>query len=541
MRVRRACAWALCALAALASAAMADVKLPPLIGDNMVLQRGIKATIWGTADQGEQVTVSIGSQKATATPGADGTWAVKLEPLDAGGPLELTVAGKNTLTLKNVLVGDVWVCSGQSNMQMNLGGCANAKAEIEKADCPKIRLFQVRLTVAAEPQTETQGAWAECSPKSVPGFTGVGYFFGRDLQKDLGIPIGLIQSAWGGTPAESWTTRPTMEANPELKPMLDRWTAAVAAYPETKKKHDEQLAAWKAAAEKAKAEGKNPPQQPRGPNDPAKNPSMPSGLYNANIHPLIRYAIKGAIWYQGESNAGRSYQYRVLFPAMIADWRKAWGQGDFPFFWVQLANFMAVDKEPAESGWAELREAQTMTLSLPATGQAVIIDIGEARDIHPKNKQDVGRRLELAALKVAYAKDTVASGPVYDSMKVDGAKAILKFKDVGGGLAAPALKDPVTENGPTLEKCFGVALTPELRPKTDVYGFAIAGDDKKFVWADAKIEGDTVVVTSDKVAKPVAVRYAWGNNPICNLYNKEGLPACPFRTDDWPGVTAGKK
>jgi sialate O-acetylesterase len=259
------------------------------------------------------------------------------------------------------------------------------------------------------------------------------------------------------------------------------------------------------------------------------------------IAPIIPFAIKGAIWYQGESNAGRAYQYRTLFPTMIKDWRKNWAQGDFSFFWVQLANFRGVDKDAVESNWAELREAQTMTLALPNTGEAVIIDIGEARDIHPKNKQDVGKRLALAAESVAYGQKLVFSGPRYDKMTVEGAKARIHFTHVGGGLAAPAFTDPVTPCGPTLAKRFGLEITPELRPKADVMGFAIAGADKKFVWANAKIDGKTVVVWSDQVAKPVAVRYAWSNNPICNLYNAEGLPACPFRTDQWPGTTVNNK
>jgi len=532
MRVRRLGVWALCGLVLAASVAVADVKLPALIGDNMVLQRGIKASIWGTADKGEQVTVAIGNQKVTATPDAEGRWAVKLEPMEAGGPFELTLAGKNTITLKNVLVGDVWVCSGQSNMQMNLGGCANAKEEADKADYPKVRLFSVKLSVAEQPQTETQGNWTECGPKSVPGFSGVGYFFGRELHKALDVPIGLIHSSWGGTPAESWTTRPTLESDPDYKNILDHWADAAAKYPEAKKKYDEQMAEWKQAADKAKAEKKPAPQQPRAPGDPTKNAWMPAGLYNANIHPLTPFAIKGAIWYQGESNADRAKQYQKLFPAMINDWRKAWGQADLAFFFVQLANFMGVDKEPADSGWAELREAQTMTLALPNTGQAVIIDIGEARDIHPRNKQDVGKRLALAALKVTYGKDIVYSGPTYDSMAVEGSKVRVKFKSIGGGLVAQPLEDQ-TPNGPTLAKRFNVPDLAELRPKSDVYGFAIAGEDKKFVWAEGKIDGETVVVWSDKVPKPVAIRYAWGNNPVCNLYNKDGLPASPFRTDTW--------
>jgi sialate O-acetylesterase len=288
-------------------------------------------------------------------------------------------------------------------------------------------------------------------------------------------------------------------------------------YPKAKEnfeKNKEQLMAkWKEATEKAKAAGKQPPRQPKAPDSPEKDSHRPAVLYNAMIAPLIPYAIRGAIWYQGESNSGRAYQYRKLFPNMITDWRKNWGQGDFPFIFVQLANFMATKDQPADSAWAELREAQTMTLSLPKTGQAVIIDIGEGDNIHPKNKQDVGLRLSLAAQALVYGKEIVYSGPMFEALKIDGAKARVKFKHAGGGLVAK-----------------GEKLT----------GFAIAGEDKKFVWADATIEGDCVVLSAKDVAAPVAVRYAWADNPVCSLYNKEGLPACPFRTDDWPGVTKDK-
>jgi sialate O-acetylesterase len=301
-----------------------------------------------------------------------------------------------------------------------------------------------------------------------------------------------------------------LEADADFAPILKRYADAVANYPNAMEEHKQKLAEWKEAAEKAKAEGKNPPRRPRAPFGPG-HPHTPSGLYNAMIAPLIPYGIAGAIWYQGESNAGRAYQYRTLFPAMIKNWRDDWGVGKFPFLFVQLANFMETKPEPDDSAWAELREAQLMTLALPNTGMAVIIDIGEADDIHPKNKQDVGKRLALWALADTYGKKLVKSGPIYTSMKVDGNSIVLSFDHVGGGLVA--------KDGEGLK------------------GFAIAGKDRKFVWADAKIEGDTVVVSSDEVSEPAAVRYAWADNPVCNLYNQEDLPASPFRTDKWPGVT----
>ncbi len=522
-----------------AGIAFADVSLPAIFGNGMVLQREINLPVWGKADPGEKVTVAIAGQKATATADKAGKWLVRLKPLKTGGPLEMTVQGKNTIKLTDILVGDVWVCSGQSNMAFQVRAAYNAQKDIASANFPKIRLFTVNRAVAQTPMDDCKGSWAHCTPQTVPGFSAVGFFFGREVHKRLGIPIGLIHTSWGGTPAEAWTERSFLEAHAETLPILARWKRVVERYSEEVKRHEARMAAWREAVKKAKAEGKRPPRPPRRPVGP-NHPHYPSGLYNAMIAPLVPFGIKGAIWYQGESNASRAYQYRVLFPAMIQSWRKAWGQGDFPFLFVQLANFKAVDVQPRDDAWPELREAQTMTLSLPNTGMAVIIDIGEGRDIHPKNKQTVGYRLALAGLRVAYGQNIVHSGPLYESMSVEGNKVRIKFKNVGGGLVALPFKDPVTPHGPSLAKRFGRDIKG-LRPQSEVLGFAIAGADKKFVWAKAKIEGDRIVVWSEKVAKPVAVRYAWENNPICNLYNKEELPASPFRTDDWPGVTINNR
>jgi sialate O-acetylesterase len=499
-----------------AGTVFADIKLPAIIGDNMVLQQGEKVAIWGWADPGEEVMVGVSwrSMKWAVTADEDGKWSFKMASPKVGGPYKMTLTGKNSITIKNILVGEVWVASGQSNMQFAVRQANNAEQEIAEANYPKIRLFYVKRTVADEPQSDCEGSWVECSPETVPGFSAVAYFFGRDLYKELDVPVGLIHTSWGGTPAEAWTRRGVLEAMPECAPILKRYADAVENYPKAMEEYEQKLAEWKEAAEKAKADGTNPPRRPREPFGPG-HPHTPSGLYNAMIAPLIPYGIAGAIWYQGESNAGRAYQYRTLFPAMIKNWRKDWGLGQFPFLFVQLANFMQTKPEPGDSAWAELREAQLMTLSLPNTGMAVIIDIGEADNIHPKNKQDVGKRLALWALAKTYGKKLVYSGPIYKSMKVDGNSIVLSFDHVGGGLVA--------KGGEELK------------------GFAIAGADKKFVWADAKIEGDTVVVSSEKVAEPVAVRYAWADNPVCNLYNKEDLPASPFRTDDWPGVTVNNK
>jgi len=492
----------------------ADVKLPAVISDNMVLQQNTKVPVWGTAEPGEQVTVTLGEQQLVTTADNEGRWTVKLAPLDAGGPFELTVAGNNTITLHNVLVGEIWFCSGQSNMQWPVNLAANAEQEKAESNCSTIRLFSIKRTVAGQPLQDTEGKWVACSSETVMSFSAVGYFFGRYLHKELETPVGLIHSSWGGTPAEAWTSRSTLESDAEFKPILDHWEQTLAKYPQAEKEYQKQLAQWKQDVANAKNEGKKAPRKPQTPIGP-NHPHRAAGLYNGMIAPLIPYAIKGVIWYQGESNAGQAYQYRKLFPMMIQNWRRDWGQGDFPFLFVQLANFMKRQPQPAESAWAELREAQLMTLVLPKTAMAVAIDIGEANDIHPRNKQDVGYRLGLAARTIAYGSDVVYSGPIYESMIVEDDKVRLRFKHIGSGL--------VTRDSEPLK------------------GFAIAGPDHKFAWADAKIDNNTVVVWSEQVPNPIAVRYAWADNPDCNLYNKAGLPASPFRTDDWLGITKGKQ
>ena len=493
----------------LAHPSFADVKPAALFVDNMVLQQGIKDPVWGTADAGEKVTVSIGDQKQTVDTAADGKWKVVLEPLKAGGPLEMTIAGNNTITVKNVAVGEVWVCSGQSNMEFRVNGTMNAKDEIAAADYPMIRSFTVRNRVAADPQADTTGKWDVCTPQTVGGFTAVGYFFARELNKKLGIPVGLIHSSWGGTPAESWTSRPAFEGDKVLAPILAAAQKRADDYPAALQRYkDVTLVNWQAAVDKAKADGTALPRKPREPAGGPNDPNIPAVLFNGMINPIIPFGIKGALWYQGESNAGQAILYRRLFATMIKDWRARWGEGDFPFFFVQLANFMKVQERPSEGGWAEIRESQMLTLALPHTGMAVINDIGDADNIHPKNKQEVGRRLALIALATEYGQPGEYSGPLYDSMTVDGNKIRLKFTHVGGGLVVKGDK---------------------------LGGFAIAGADKKFVWADAQIDGDTVVVSSDQVPAPVAVHYAWANNPVVSLYNKEGLPASSFRSDVPPG------
>ena len=508
--------------------AMAEVKLQPIFGDHMVLQQGIPVPFWGQADPGEKVTVKVQGKEAEATADQQGAWSLKVGPLKSGGPLQVTIAGENSITFSDVLVGEVWVCSGQSNMAMQTSRANDPDKESAAADYPKIRLFKVASTIAEEPRNDLEGSWTLCSPQTVPGFSAVGYFFGRELHKASGVPVGLIQSAWGGTPAESWTSRKAIEAVEELRNMQQEHQQRAAAAAKVAAKAASKPAAKpakpKAGAQAAGAplaqptadQGAKPAPKPAAAAKPSRasgNPQAPFVLFNGMINPLVPYGIAGAIWYQGESNAPRAEQSRTLLPTMIKDWRTRWGQ-EFPFLIVQLANFKPRAEQPGDSDWAELREAQTLTTKLPKVAQAVIIDVGDAADIHPKNKQEVGRRLALAAQHVAYGRKLEWSGPVFDAMKVDGDKVRLSFAHADG-----------------LKTADGGPLT----------GFAIAGAGRKFVWAKAEIDGPAVVLKADGLSEPVAVRYAWADNPACNLVNGAGLPAVPFRTDDWPLKTAGKR
>jgi sialate O-acetylesterase len=522
-RIRRTLAAAVLAgTAFLATSSLrADVKLPAVLGDHMVLQQQMPVPIWGTADAGEAVSVTFGDQKQSTKADDKGHWEVKLTPLTASDkPADLTVAGKNKVELKDILVGEVWVCSGQSNMEFGIANAANHEKEIAAADHPLIRLFTVPKSVQAEPQSDLKpeapaaGAWLHCTPETVGqggwgGFTAVGYFFGRDLEKDLKVPVGLIHTSWGGTPAESWTAHSYLEADPDLKSIDDRFDADMKDFPKKQEQYEKALEKWKEADAKAKTDKTPEPKKPKAPADASHNPWRPSSLYNGMITPLVPFAVKGAIWYQGESNASRAYQYRKLLPAMIKSWRDVWQEPDMDFYIVSLANFQAPAKEPGDSDWAELREAQAMTAAQPHNGQAMAIDLADAKnpgDIHPHDKQDVGHRLELVALAKTYGKAVEYSGPQYKDFKIDGDKVTLHF-DFAEGLMA--------------------------KGSDAVKGFQIAGEDKKWHWADAKIDGDAVVVSSKDVEKPAAVRYDWANNPQGNLYNKADLPAVPFRTDDW--------
>jgi len=622
--------------------------LHPMFGDHAVLQRNIPDPVWGWTTPGVKVTVAVDNAKPCATlAGADGRWQVKIGPFHAGGPHTLTIIGPQTVTLQDILFGDVWICSGQSNMQFGVNGALNAPAEIAGAANPQIRLFTVGSTIALEPRPLVQGSWSLCTPETIPGFSAVGYFFGRALQQSQHIPIGLINSSWGGTIAEAWTSGDGLSTMPDFKPSVDRMREVAAMMKRGDYSLEREMQSWYAkndpgsATEPGWADPAFDAQAWKtmtlptlwevaglpdfdgivwfrkevtlpaewsgkelvlhlGPIDdrdttwfnginvghmdqwnldrvytiPAKlvqagravltvrvldtgggggiygqaaqmrleckddatktislagpwtyqagtplaqlqspaptgidqNPNVATVLYNGMIAPLTPYAIKGAIWYQGESNADRPKQYQTLLPTLITDWRAHFGVGDFPFFVVSLANFLSVQTQPAESGWAELREAQWLATRRVRNAElALAIDIGDAGDIHPKNKQEVGRRLALAARATVYKEKLEYSGPVYGKMKVQGKSIHLTFSHLGGGL--------VCKDGDKLQ------------------GFAIAGKDKAFKWADAVIDGNSIIVSSPDVAAPLAVRYNWANNPIGNLYNRAGLPAVPFRTD----------
>jgi sialate O-acetylesterase len=626
------------------SAVNADVTLPYILSDNMVLQRDVPLNIWGWARAGEKVTVLFNGQKVSVKTAADGTWMVHLKPVPAGGPYELTVSGKNSIVLKNILAGDIWVCSGQSNMEWPLAQSRHWQKDRNSTGNPMLRLFYVPKNMSMKPLDNTMEAgWEVCDEKSAAVFSAIGYYFGVQLNRQLNVPIGLINTNWGGTDIETWTSLETMYADKDYKSTIDNMKTLN--LEELERESNRQYLAWQQAIEKedpgvvekwyvtetkvdawqrmklpqawegaglqaldgvvwfrkdivlgageageatlslgpiddndecyvnGKLVGKtNQYDAPRvyklpagllkegvnvitlkvidtggggglwgndeqlfvetggsrislagdwrykvaldlpAPRSSASPNSYPSLLYNGMIHPIIKFPIKGVIWYQGENNAGNYIKYRTLFPALINDWRSRWNVGDFTFLFVQLANYMEPAETPKESSWAGLREAQTAALKLPQTGMAVIIDIGERKDIHPRNKDEVGYRLSLPALKLAYGRELVYSGPVYKSMEIKGNSVILAFDHVGTGLVAK-----------------------------DKYGylksFAIAGADGKFEWAKAEITIDNkVVVTGLTVKNPVAVRYAWADNPDdANLYNREGLPASPFRTDDHEG------
>ncbi|MBI1247301.1 sialate O-acetylesterase [bacterium] len=497
----------------------AELSMPALFTDHMVLQRDMPIHLWGSADKGAKVTVTLGDQAVSVDADDQGKWKAELKQLPAGGPHEVVVrSGDAEKVIHDVLVGEVWVCSGQSNMQFDVNGAVGSDFDLLTADIPQIRLISVPQVGVQEPQEDFNGKWELCTPETAARFSAVGFFFGRQIHAALDVPVGLIDNSWGGSSAEAWVDRELLKSEGKYDELLERWEKTEATYDHDKavEMFKESMTAWQEKANKAKAEGKpEPGGRPRAPRNPLTGQHRPGNLYNGVLNPIIGYSIRGTIWYQGESNAGRAYQYRELFPLMIQNWRDRWGQGDFPFYWVQLADFLQEKDQPSDSAWAELREAQTMTLDrLPNTGQAVIIDLGEAEDIHPRNKLDVAKRLARLALANEYKFNIVHESPRYKSMKVEGKSIVLDFDTFGSRLDSFDTK----------------ALK----------GFTIAGEDKKFYNANAQITGPNQVrVSSPDVPKPVAVRYAWADNPVANLQNPEGLPATPFRTDDWDGVTKG--
>lgn len=507
--------------AVLTSSAMAEVKFSTLFSDHMVLQRDMPAPVWGTADPGEEISVTFAGQTVAAKAGPDGGWKATLAALKTSkDPQTLTAKGKNEAVVSDVLVGEVWVCSGQSNMEMAVGGTTDGDLEaLTFGSTPNIRFLTVRTPGTQDPVKEPDRKWLPCTAQSISGFSAVGYYFGRQLHDTLDIPIGLIDNSWGGSACEAWIRRDLMEGKEMYAPLMERWKKIEAEYDFAKvqEKFKADLEAWKVKDAAAKAGGPPAPPAPRAPQNQLAGNARPGNLYNGRSKPIMPMAMRGVIWYQGETNTGRAYQYRDMFPLMIQNWRQDWGIGDFPFYWVQLADFQPEKPVPGDSTWAELREAQTLTMkAVPNSGQAVIDDVGEGNDIHPKQKLTVGRRLARWALAKNYGINVAFQSPLYQSMEKQGNKIIVTLSDVGSG----------------------------LKPKDEavIKGFAIAGEDKQWKWAEAKVVApNKIEVSSPDVPAPVAVRYAWADNPVCNLYSSNGLPVTPFRTDDWAGVTAEAK
>ncbi|MBL9203512.1 MAG: sialate O-acetylesterase [Opitutaceae bacterium] len=497
-----------CLAARLGSPLQAEVRLPAILGSNMVLQAGQPLPFWGWATPGERIQVEAGERKGETQTGVDGTWHVRLDPLAAGGPLEVIVTGRNRLVLKNVLVGEVWLCSGQSNMTFALSGESQAAEALAAAHRPSLRLFTVQRKASEEkPLEEVLGRWVECTPETARTFSAVAYYLGVQLQEGRKSPVGLIHSSWGGTKAEAWTPREALASDPALQPILDRWQQALADLPrltaEFEANKDRLLSEWRQKAAEAAARGGAAPTEPRvriAPN----SQYAPVALYNAMIAPLAPFAIAGVAWYQGEGNAGRGLEYRTLFPAMIKSWRATWGR-ELPFIFVQLPNIGRLN-----SRWPEVREAQLLSRSVPGTEMIVTIDVGDPKDLHPRAKAEVGRRLALAAEALVYGQPgETRLSPLFQRARTEGEGGMrVSFLPGRGGLA--------------------------VRPGGSLQGFQLAGSDRRFFPATARIEGDTVLVQCPQVPSPVAVRYAWEDNPAsASLISSSGLPASPFRSDDW--------
>lgn len=479
----------------------AAVTLAPLFRDGAVLQRDKPVPVWGSADAGEPLTVAFAGQSVSATADADGRWSATLNPLPASAePRELVVSGRNRLVVRDVVVGDVWIASGQSNMTFPLGNDTNGKAEVKAADFPLLRQFKVAQQSGFTPLATVDGAWTPALPATAGQFTAVGYYFGRSLHQKLNVPVGIIHSAWAGTEIEAWISPDAYRADPAIGKLFAQQEKAPRATPEAIATYEAQRAAW----EKARAEAK-PAGQPPAPPSGLPGTRTVAGLNNGMIAPLAPYALRGAIWYQGEANADHAFKYAPYFSALITGWRRQFAQGDFPFYWVQLPNYEAGN--PRRINWAQLREAQTQTLALPNTGQAVTIDVGEEKNNHPKNKRPVGERLALLALARTYeVNDVIDRGPVFASAQRESYAYRVSYDPASGPLESTA---------------------------PSVTGFELAGEDRVFHDAEARIDGTSVVVTCAAVTAPVAVRYAYRNAPAAGLFNAAGLPAPPFRTDTW--------
>ena len=529
--------------------AHAAVKLPAVFSDHMLLQCDKPAPVWGTAAPGEKVRVEFSGQTKSVTADASGKWSVILDSLPSGAePRVMKIRGTNELTLQDVLVGEVWLASGQSNMALSLPGAHNAGQVIPQANDPQLRFFTVTHNTAAEPQGDLAGKWALTTPDNAKTFSAVAYFFAQELRRVRKCPVAVLHSSWGGTPIQTWMSMDAIRQAPALTKIVEQWDKALEAHakvvanPKLVVDYQSDLKRWQAEVapvfsaaskqyEAAKTAGKavGPKPTPSRPEpihpdpmaipSPSRRPGTPSVSFNAMIAPLAHYAMRGAIWYQGEADGSSGLQYRTLLPRLIRNWRTLWAQGDFPFLYVQLPGCYSDSGPVAEHGWPWLREAQLMTLAEPHTGMAITIDVGDPANVHPQDKVDVGVRLALSARKVAYGENVVGSGPLYRGFAVEGAGVRVRFAETGSGL--------------TLGKAPWCAPRVQPLPTDRLIGFFVAGDNKQWVEADARIDGTSVIVSSPTVPKPAAVRYGWASSPRCNLYNKEGLPASPFRTDAW--------
>lgn len=506
-------AFSLVASLMLVSSLRAELRLPAIIGDHMVLQQNQANPIWGWDRPGALVAVTFAGETYTATAGADGAWRVRLAAMSANAsPQTLSIGADGVRReIHDVVVGEVWMCSGQSNMGFQLGWERNGDIDAAASNLPNLRLIKVPNRGTQELQNNFEGEWRAATPESARTFSAIGLIYGRYLHQILGVPVGLIHNAWGGSAAEAWIRRSSLEGDLRFAALMESTVKREAELQSEQGRaaFEKSVAEWKIAAATAKAANEPPP---RAPVDWLAWRTRPGNIFAGVVHPTLGYGIRGVIWYQGEENAKRACEYADLFPFLIEQWRKEWGQGDFPFYWVQLADFRSELPKPGESAWAELREAQTQALRLPNTGQAIAIDLGEGKDIHPKNKHDVAVRLVRWALARTYGYDLPHRSPEFRQVSFEGNKAVLSFD------------------------CFGSSLRPY--DVEEVRGFAVCGADRIWHWAiGSVVGGDRVEVWSDAVAAPTAVRYAWADNPVCNLYSADGLPVTPFRTDDFRPTT----